>query len=98
MNTNNSAMWVILQNNAVIVIVLGNIIQTPDRSGQPVVKRDTRHELKHGPVGCSSSNTRQLGCVFQDMEPPKLSILRQSSDMQKPIPTCEILKGYCASH
>ena len=33
-----------------------------------------------------SSNTRQLGCVFQDMEPPKLSsILRKSSDMQKPI-------------
>ena len=29
---------------------------------------------------------RQLGCVFQDMEPPKLSsILRKSSDMQKPI-------------
>ena len=27
---------------------------------------------------------RQLGCVFQDMEPPK-SILRKSSDMQKPI-------------
>ena len=43
----------------------------PDRSGQPVVKRDTGHELKHGPVGCRSSNTRQLVCVFQDMEPPK---------------------------
>ena len=57
-----------------------------DRSGQPVVKRDTRHELNHGLVGCRSSNTRQLGCVFQDMEPPKLSsILRKSSDMQKPI-------------
>ena len=42
-----------------------------DRSGQPVVKRDTCHELK-------------LGCVFQDMEPPK-PILRKSSDMQKPI-------------
>ena len=41
-----------------------------DRSGQPVVKRDTRHELNHGPVGCRSSNTRQLGCVFQDMKPP----------------------------
>ena len=42
-----------------------------DRTGPPVVCRYTRHELKHGPVGCSSSNTRQLGCVFQDMEPPK---------------------------
>ena len=30
-------------------------------------------------------NTRQLGCVFQDMEPPKSSsILRKSSDIRKP--------------
>ena len=30
--------------------------------------------------------TRQLGCVFQDMEPPKFSsILRESSDIRKPI-------------
>ena len=28
-----------------------------------------------------SSDARQLGCVFQDMTPPK-SILRKSSDMQ----------------
>ena len=55
-----------------------------DKTGQPVVKRDTRHELNHGPVGCRSSNTRQMGCVFHDMKPPK-SILRKSSDMQKPI-------------
>ena len=54
-----------------------------DRTGKPVVCRDTRHE-RHGPVVCNSSNTRQLGCVVQDMEPPK-SILRKSSDMQKPI-------------
>ena len=57
-----------------------------DRTGQPVLKRDTRRESNNGPVVCSSSSTRQLGCVFQDMEPPKLSpILRKSSDMQKPI-------------
>ena len=24
-------------------------------------------------LDAASSNTRQLGCVFQDMEPPKLS-------------------------
>ena len=31
-------------------------------------------------------NTRQLGCVFQDMEPPKSSsILRKSSNIRKPI-------------
>ena len=55
-----------------------------DRTVKPVVCRDTRHEQGHGPVVCSSSSTRQLGCVFQDMNPPK-SILRESSDMQKPI-------------
>ena len=36
-----------------------------DRTVQPFVNRDTRHESNHGPVGCRSSNTRQLGCVFQ---------------------------------
>ena len=57
-----------------------------DRPGRPDVKCDTSHELKQGPVGRRSSDARQLGCVFQDMKPPKLtSISRKSSDMQKPI-------------
>ena len=55
-----------------------------ERPLRPDVKRDTCHELKQGPVGRRSSNARQLGCVFHDMKPPK-SILRKSSDMQKPI-------------
>ena len=63
-----------------------------DRTWHPVVKRDTRHELKHGPVGYRSSHTRQLGCVFQDMKPPK-SILRKSSDMQKPIQRVKFTKA-----
>ena len=55
-----------------------------DRKGKPVVCRDTSHE-RHGPVVYNLSNTRQLGCVFQDVEPPKSSsILRKSSDMRKP--------------
>ena len=66
--------------------------ESHDRSGQPDVKRDTCHELKHGPVGRRSSNTRQLGRVFQDMKPPK-SILRKSSDMQKPIPSVKFTKA-----
>ena len=58
------------------------------------VDRDTRRESNQGPVGCSSSNTRQLGCVFQDMEPPKLtSILWKSSDMQKPIQRVKFTKA-----
>ena len=37
-------------------------------------------------VNVYSSNTRQLGCVFQDLEPPKSSsILRKCSDIRKPI-------------
>ena len=32
-----------------------------DRPGRPDVKRDTRHELRQGPVGRRSSNARQLG-------------------------------------
>ena len=41
---------------------------------------------KNAVMNAYSSNTRHLGCVLQDMEPPRLSsILRKSSDMQKPI-------------
>ena len=44
--------------------------------------------------GRRSSNTRQLGCVFQDMTPPKSSsILRKSSDMQKPIKRVKVTKA-----
>ena len=63
-----------------------------DRSGRPDVKRDTCHELQEGPVGRRSSNARQLGCVFQDMKPSK-SILRKSSDMQKPIRRVKFTKA-----
>ena len=61
-----------------------------DRSGRPDKNRD--HELKRGPTGRRSSNARQLGCVFQDMKLPK-SILRKSSDMQKPIQRVKITKA-----
>ena len=38
--------------------------------------------------------TRQLGCVFQYMEPPRLSsILRKSSDMQNPIQRAKFTKA-----
>ena len=63
-----------------------------ERSGRPDIKRDTCHELKQGPVGRRSSNTRQLGCVFQDMTPPK-SILRKGTDMQKPIRCVKFTKA-----
>ena len=46
-----------------------NHVKGHDRSGRPDQKRD--YELKRGPTGRRSSNARQLGCVFQDMKPPK---------------------------
>ena len=65
-----------------------------DRTEQPFVCRETRHAQGRGPVVCNSSSTRQLGCVFQDMEPPKLSsILRKNSDMQKPIRRVKFTKA-----
>ena len=59
-----------------------NLDKSHDRSGRPDENRD--HELKRGPTKRRSSNARQLGCVFQDMKPPK-SILRKGTDMPKPI-------------
>ena len=46
-----------------------NHVKGHGRSGRPDKKRD--HELKRGPAGRRSSNARQLGCVVQDMTPPK---------------------------
>ena len=46
-------------------------------------KPDKRSDKKLGQKSSQrrSSNARQLGCVFQDMTPPK-SILRKSTDDQ----------------
>ena len=56
--------------------------QCHDRSGKP----DKRSDKKLGRRSSQrrSSSARHLVCVFQDMKPPK-SILRKSSDMQRPI-------------
>ena len=69
-----------------------NRVKSHDRSGRLDKNRDTCHELKHRPSGSRSSNARQLGCVFQDMKPPK-SILRKSPDMQKPIQRVKFTKA-----
>ena len=68
-----------------------NLDKSYDRSGRPDKNRD--HVLKQGPVGPRSSNARQLGCVFQDMKPPK-SILRKNWDMQKPIQRVNLTKAF----
>ena len=58
-----------------------------DKSAVAMLKKSEHHQRTGRPVmNAYSSNTRQLGCVFQDMEPPKSSsILRKSSDIRKPI-------------
>ena len=49
-------------------------------------KNEHRHRRGRPVKNVYSSNTRQLGCVFQDMGPPKSSsILRKSSNIRKPI-------------
>ena len=55
--------------------------EQPRRTGRPV-------------LDACSFNTRQLGCVFHDMEPPKSSsILWKSSDIRKPIRCVKFTKA-----
>ena len=59
---------------------LGKLVERSDKkSGQNSSKRQ-------------SSDARQLGCVFQDMTPPK-SILRKGTDMPKPIQRVKFTKA-----
>ena len=91
-NDDKSAVAVLKKNdwheNVRQPVVSHGVKVTTDRGD--LIRRD--HELKRGPTGRRSSNARQLGCVFQDMKPPK-SILRKSSDMQKPIQRVKFTKA-----
>ena len=64
--------------------------QGHDRSGQPDKRSDKK--LERGSSNRRSSDARQLGCVFQDMTPPK-SILWKSTDMRKPIQCVRFTKA-----
>ena len=61
-----------------------------DRSGKP----DKRSEKKLGRNSSKRqlSDARQLGCVFQDMTPPK-SILRKCTDMPKTVQRVKFKKA-----
>ena len=61
-----------------------------DRPGKPGKRSDKK--LGQNSPKRQSSDARQLGCVFQDMTPPK-SILQKSSDMQKPIQRVKFTKA-----
>ena len=62
----------------------------PDRTGQPLKRSDKKLGQKFSRR--RSSDARQLGCVSQDMTPPK-SILRKSTDMPKPIQRVKFTKA-----
>ena len=66
-----------------------------DKSAVAMLKKNEQHHRTVRPVVYAySSNTRQLGCVFQDLEPPKSSsILRKSSDLRKPIRCVKFTKA-----
>ena len=61
-----------------------------DRPGKPVKRSDKK--LGQNSSKRQFSDARQLGCVFQDMTPPK-SILRKSTDMPKPIQRVKFTKA-----
>ena len=93
-NDDKSAVAMLKKNDwhEIVQQPVVNLDQSHERSGRPDKNRGNHHELKRGPTGRRSSNARQLGCVFQDMKPPK-SILRKSSDMQKPIQRVKFTKS-----
>ena len=61
-----------------------------DRPGKPGKRSDKK--LGQNSSKRQFSDAQQLGCVFQDMTPPK-SILRKSTDMPKPIQRVKFTKA-----
>ena len=61
-----------------------------DRPGKPGKRGDKK--LGQSSSKCQPSDARQLGCVFQDVTPPK-STLRKSTDMPKPIQRVKFTKA-----
>ena len=61
-----------------------------DRPGKPGKRSDKK--LGQNSSKRQFSDARQLGCVFQDMTPPK-SILRKCTDMRKPIQRVKFTKA-----
>ena len=66
-----------------------------DKSAAAMSKKDEQQNRTEQPaVYDHSSNTRQLCCVFQDMEPSKSSsILRKSSNIRKTIQRVKLTKA-----
>ena len=62
-----------------------------DKSAVAMVKKHESYDRTERPVVYDSSSTRQLGSVFQDMEPPK-SVVNLTDELRhaETNPTCEI--------
>ena len=61
-----------------------------DKSAVAKLEKHELYDRTEKPVVCNASNTRQLGCVSQNMEPPKLTtILRKTLHIRKAI-LCKI--------
>ena len=56
------------------------------------VRREVIKKLGQNSSKRQSYDSLQLGCVFQDMTPPK-SVLRKGSDMPKPIQSVKFTKA-----
>ena len=61
-----------------------------DRPEKPLKRGDEK--LGRNSSKRQFSDARQLGCVFQDMKPPK-SILRKSTDMHRPVQRVKFTKA-----
>ena len=66
-----------------------------DKSAVAMLKKEMSSlKERRNPLYATHQITRQLSCVFQDMEPPKSSsILRKSSDIRKPIRRVKFTKA-----
>ena len=97
MNSRQKGLKRMMAKSAVAVLKKGNwqeretvTDECHDRTGQPGKRGDKK--LGQNSSKRQSSDARQLGCVFQDMTPPK-SILRKGTDMPKPIQRVKFTKA-----
>ena len=60
--------------------------------GSTMLRYHATKEESQTKCDVTHTGARQLGCVFQDMTPPK-SILRKSTDMRKPIQRVKFTKA-----
>ena len=69
-----------------------------DRTGQPVVDRDTLRESNHEPVGCSSFKYTTIGLRLSGHGAAEVDVnLTEEHKHAEINPTCKIHEGRCTS-